>query len=191
MSIEEKPRSTDLWIKIGVGGLAVILLAFLYFGLSQRSESRPTSGPAPDFTLQLFEGYEGEFGDGQVTLSVLRGRVVVLNFWASWCVSCREEAELLERVWRTYRDQGVVLIGVAYDDLESVARDYLRQYDITYPNGLDGRGLISGKAYHVTGAPETFVVDQKGDIAHVKLGPFVEGELEAVLDKLLSAPPEG
>ncbi len=186
MSTQAEPRSTNRWIKIGVWGLIVVVLAFLGWGLSKRSESRPTSGPAPDFTLRLFEGYEGEFSDGEVTLSDLRGRVVVINFWASWCVACREEADLLEQVWRDYQDQGVVLIGVAYDDTEAVARQYLRQYDITYPNGLDGRGRISGSAYHVTGAPETFVVDQRGEIVYVKIGPFVEGELEAVLDDLVS-----
>jgi cytochrome c biogenesis protein CcmG/thiol:disulfide interchange protein DsbE len=186
---ESSEKSTNLWTQVAVWGVIIVVLAFLGWGLLKRSESRPAVGStAPDFTLQLFDGYYNEFDDGQVTLSDLGGRVVVINFWASWCVECRVEARDLEETWQDYQDQGVVLIGVDYDDTEVAARAYLEEFGITYPNGLDGRGKITENRYHITGVPETFVVDRSGEIASVKIGPYQPGELRAILDRLLAAP---
>jgi cytochrome c biogenesis protein CcmG/thiol:disulfide interchange protein DsbE len=98
------------------------------------------------------------------------------------------EARDLEETWQDYRDQGVVLIGVDYDDTEPVARAYLEEFGITYPNGLDGRGQITDNRYHITGVPETFVVDRSGEIASVKIGPYQPGELRRILDGLLATP---
>lgn len=175
--------------KVTVWGAMIVILAFLGWGLLKRSESRPQVGSsAPDFTLRLFDGYYNEFADGQVTLSDLRGRVVVINFWASWCVECRVEARELEEAWQDYRDEGVVFIGVDYDDTEVKAREYLKEFAITYPNGLDGRGHITDNRYHITGVPETFVVDPSGQIASVKIGPYQSGELRRTIDQALAKP---
>jgi len=180
--------STNLWTRVAVWGTIVVILAFLGWGLLKRSESRPEVGDeAPNFTLQLFDGYYDEFQGGKVTLADLRGRVVVINFWASWCVECRVEAEELEETWQDYRDEGVVFIGVDFDDTEVKAIGYLEEFGITYPNGLDGRGQISDNTYHITGVPETFVVDPTGNIALVKIGPFQPGELRRTIEELLSA----
>jgi cytochrome c biogenesis protein CcmG/thiol:disulfide interchange protein DsbE len=179
-------KPTNLGIKIGVWGTIVVVLAFLGWGLLRRSESRPEVGAeAPNFTLQLFDGYYDEFQDGKVTLADLRGRVVVINFWASWCVECRVEAAELEETWQDYRDEGVVFIGVDFDDTEVKAIGYLEEFGITYPNGLDGRGQITDNAYHITGVPETFVVAPSGKIVLVKIGPLQPGELRRTLDELL------
>ncbi|RMF34716.1 MAG: TlpA family protein disulfide reductase [Chloroflexi bacterium] len=161
------------------------LLGLLGWGLIHQSQSRPESGLAPDFTMPIFSGYENEFTGGKVTLSQLRGRIVVVNFWASWCVECRREAKELETVWRTYRDQGVVVLGVDYVDTESKARTYLEEFNITYPNGPDLRSRISD-TYHITGVPETFVVDRDGRIVLTKVGPFRPGELDQAIRNLLS-----
>jgi len=186
---ESIEKSTNLRTQVAIWGLIIVVLAFLGWGLLKRSESRPVVGTtAPDFSLQLFDGYYNEFDDGQVTLADLRGRVVVINFWASWCVECRVEARDLEETWQDYRDKGVVLIGVDYDDTEVVARAYLEEFGITYPNGLDGRGQITENRYHITGVPETFVVDRSGEIDSVKIGPYQPGELRSTLDRLLAAP---
>jgi cytochrome c biogenesis protein CcmG/thiol:disulfide interchange protein DsbE len=179
-------KPANLGIKIGVWGTIVVVLAFLGWGLLRRSESRPEVGAeAPNFTLQLFDGYYDEFQDGKVTLADLRGRVVVINFWASWCVECRVEAAELEETWQDYRDEGVVFIGVDFDDTEVKAIGYLEEFGITYPNGLDGRGQITDNAYHITGVPETFVVAPSGKIVLVKIGPLQPGELRRTLDELL------
>jgi cytochrome c biogenesis protein CcmG/thiol:disulfide interchange protein DsbE len=180
-------KSTNPWTKIVVWGAIIIVLIFLGWGLLRRSESRPqVSSEAPDFTLQLFDGYYNEFEDGSITLSDLNGRVAVINFWASWCVECRVEAEELEDTWQDYKDQGVVFIGIDFDDTEVKAREYLESFGITYPNGLDGRGHITDNRYHITGVPETFVIDPSGKIAHVKIGPFQPGELRRQLDQVLA-----
>jgi len=185
-SSQKKP--TNSWIKIAVWGIILIILAFLGWGLLKRSESRPeVGGAAPDFTLQLFDDYRNEFEGGDVTLSDLRGRVAVINFWASWCVECRVEAKDLEETWQEYKNERVVFIGIDFDDTEDKAIEYLESFGITYPNGLDGRGQITENRYHITGVPETFIVDPSGKIAVVKIGPFRSGELRTILDNVLAA----
>src|SRR3990172_3277574 len=109
------------------GGLAA-LLALMGFGLYRTQAGPVSSGPAPDFTLTTFDG-------GTLRLADLRGQVVMVDFWASWCVPCQQEARTLESLWREYRDQGVMFVGVDYLDPESDARAFLAQYQITYPNG--------------------------------------------------------
>jgi cytochrome c biogenesis protein CcmG/thiol:disulfide interchange protein DsbE len=182
-------KSTGPWAKIAIWGIIIVVLAFLGWGLLKQGETSPQVGEAaPDFTLRLFDGYYDEFDDGQVTLSDLKGQVVVINFWASWCVECRDEARELEETWQEYRDQGVVFIGVDYKDTEGKAIGYLQEFGVTYPNGLDGRGRITDKSYHITGVPETFIVDPDGKIAHFKWGPFQPGELHGEIERLLSGP---
>jgi cytochrome c biogenesis protein CcmG/thiol:disulfide interchange protein DsbE len=109
---------------------------------------------------------------------------VVINFWASWCKPCEEEASLLEALWRKYRERGVIFVGVDYLDVPSAAMDYLRRFEITYPNGPDLGTRIS-RLYRVTGVPETFVVDPEGRVVFYKAAPIQPGELEAVLDPLV------
>jgi cytochrome c biogenesis protein CcmG/thiol:disulfide interchange protein DsbE len=179
-------KSSNRTVKVVIWGAVFVVLALLGWGLMRRSESRPQVGSqAPNFTLSIFDGYHNEFNDGQLTLADLKGRVAVINFWASWCVECRVEAKELEATWQSYRDQGVVFIGVDFDDTETKARQYLESFGITYPNGLDGRGRISDDSYHITGVPETFIVDPTGEISFVKIGPFTPGELQRQLDLVL------
>lgn len=163
-------------------GVALVL-AVLGWGLYRQAAGRP-AGSAPDFTLHLFEGYEYE-GRDQVTLSELQGSVVVINFWAEWCVECKLEAEILEAAWRAYRDRGVVFLGVDWVDVEPEARKYLKRYQISYPNGPDLGGRI-GNDYGITGVPETFFVGKSGQIEHFRLGPLKESELTHWLDQLLA-----
>lgn len=189
MNESTQQPSTNRWTRITVWGTILVVLAVLGWGLLRRSESRPEVGDqAPDFTLRLFDGYYDEFDTGRVTLSDLKGRVVVINFWASWCIECRVEASELEETWQEYRENGVVFIGVDFDDTEVKAIGYLEEFGITYPNGLDGRGHISDNAYHITGVPETFVVAPSGEIASVKIGPYQPGELRETIDRALSSP---
>jgi cytochrome c biogenesis protein CcmG/thiol:disulfide interchange protein DsbE len=116
----------------------------------------------------------------------------VLNFWASWCVECRIEADLLEETWKEYRDAGVVFLGVAYIDVEPKSLEYLEEFNITYPNAPDLRSEISSK-YDITGVPETFFIDQAGEVVHIQLGPVNGTMLTGLIDQMLEnpAPVEG
>lgn len=137
--------------------------------------------PAPALTLRLFNG-------GVLHLTGQRGRVVVVNFWASWCPPCREEAPELEAAWRTYRDQGVVFAGVNVWDAESAARAFLRAYGITYPNGPDPQGRILIE-FGVTGIPETYLIDRQGRLGRRWIGPITQHELRRFIQELQRSQP--
>lgn len=182
MAVEVQKKTTR-WVNVIVWTGLAFLLAVLGFGLYNQLAGRPTGG-APDFTLHLFEGYEYN-GQDQVTLSDLKGQVVVINFWAEWCVECKREADILEAVWREYQDRGVVFLGVDWVDVEPEARKYLVTYDITYPNGPD-LGSKIGQAYGLTGVPETFFISKAGAVDYFQTGPMTEFQLTTKLDELLA-----
>lgn len=117
---------------------------------------------AHDFALPALDG-------GTIRLSDLRGKVVFLNFWASWCPPCRAEARTLEAAWRKYREQGAVFVGVNIQDKEESARAFLEEFGITYPNGID-RGARIAIEYGVWGLPETFFIDRDGRITYKHVG---------------------
>lgn len=169
-------------------GVIAAFVIFVAWGLSERNAPQPISGPAPDFTLELFDGYDAGLGASSIQLSDLRGKVVVINFWASWCIPCEEEAPALEATWRAYRDRGdVVFLGVDWTDNYDDALAFLRRFNITYANGPD-IGTKVGPKYRISGVPETFIVDQSGNVAFFKPLPLTQAELSAVLDRLLASP---
>jgi cytochrome c biogenesis protein CcmG/thiol:disulfide interchange protein DsbE len=155
------------------------VLGLLAYGVIAKADKPLGEGIAPDFTLSLFDG-------GQLSLSELRGQVVVINVWASWCPPCREEAPVLERAWRRYRDRGVTFVGVDYMDTEPAALAYLKEFGVTYPNGPD-LGSHIARAYSVQGVPETFFITPEGEIAEVFVGPLNETRLAGILERLLAA----
>jgi cytochrome c biogenesis protein CcmG/thiol:disulfide interchange protein DsbE len=164
--------------------LVLGLLIVIGYALYQRSRSTPTSGPAPKFTVSIFD-HEGLTNRGEaLRLADLKGKVVVLNFWASYCVPCQDEAPLLERVWREYSDQNVVFLGVNTDDIESDARAYMTQYGITYPNAPDIGGRIEDQ-YRITGIPETFIINPNGEITRHFISEVNEAELRAEIGRAL------
>ena len=127
--------------------------------------------PAPEFVLSRLNA------PGKLKLGSLRGKVVVLNFWASWCAPCKTEAPRLEAAWQHYKGMGVVVVGVDGQDFSGDAKRFIRKHGITYPNVHDGPGDI-GTKYGVTGFPETYFVDRRGRL----IGDRVVGEVSA--DKL-------
>lgn len=176
----EKPRKIGVRSgpKILAYGITLAFLGLLGWGLVKGYAGPRSEGPAPDFTLHTFDGQ-------QITLSDLLGHVVVINFWASWCPPCREEAPYLESSWRKYKDQGVFFLGVDYVDTETIARAYMAEFDITYPNGPD-IGTRIAQDYRIQGVPETFFVGKDGALRGVKVGPLFPPELDEKLAELLA-----
>jgi cytochrome c biogenesis protein CcmG/thiol:disulfide interchange protein DsbE len=167
---------------LGVGSIVLLVgvaLTAIVFGVAllRQSQTQPQSGAAPDFTLTTLDGE-------QIRLSEQRGKVVILNFWASWCIPCRDEAPVLQNIWEQYRSRGVIVVGVAYTDTERGAREFIAEYGQTYPNGMDIGTRISD-LYHIQGVPETFVIDQQGNIAEFIYAAVNEADLSALLDSLL------
>lgn len=152
-------------------------LAFLGLGLYGTLQGRTETGLAPDFDLLLYDG-------STLTLSEQRDKIVMVDIWASWCIPCREEAAMLEQIWRDYRDDGFLLIGVAYTDTDRGARAFLEEFDITYPNGPD-IGLNIYESYRVQGVPEKFLIDHNGEIRKVFVGPAGEQAYRQEIEALL------
>jgi cytochrome c biogenesis protein CcmG/thiol:disulfide interchange protein DsbE len=124
---------------------------------------------APAFTLERLDGR------GDLALASLRGKTVVLNFWASWCGPCKEEAPLLQEASQRWHDRNVVFVGIDVKDFRGDARDFVERYGITYPNVYDGKGSTIGR-YGVTGYPETYFVDAQGKVRHRIAGPVESAE---------------
>jgi cytochrome c biogenesis protein CcmG/thiol:disulfide interchange protein DsbE len=160
---------------------AVPVLAVLAYGflLDPRSIPSPLVGrPAAPFTLTAFDG-------SPVSLEAWRGKVVVVNFWASWCKpACYDEAPVLERAWRTYRDRGLVVVGVDMQDTPEAARAFIRQFQLSFPNAPDDGGKVAVE-YGVYGVPETFFVDRAGTIRAKHVGAVTDEVIRATLEPLL------
>jgi cytochrome c biogenesis protein CcmG, thiol:disulfide interchange protein DsbE len=124
---------------------------------------------APGFTLPRLNG------DGELSLASLRGKAVVVNFWASWCKPCEEEAPLLERAWRRYRSQGLVVVGVDAQDFGRDARRFARKNGMSYPLVRDGPGETLSD-YGVVGFPETFFVNREGKLVGERISGAVDDE---------------
>ncbi len=134
---------------------------------------------APAFALERLDG------EGELELASLRGKAVVLNFWASWCGPCREEMPVLQEGWERWRDRDVVFVGIDVKDFRGDARDFLEEYGVTYPNVYDGKGSTVGR-YGVTGFPETYFVDADGDVVYRIAGPVDDGdELDEGIERAL------
>jgi cytochrome c biogenesis protein CcmG/thiol:disulfide interchange protein DsbE len=171
-------KSGVKWGRVLIWGAVGAVLVFLALGLVNSFISQPQSGKAPEFTLQTYDGQSIQLAD-------LRGQVVVINFWASWCGPCAEEAPDLEQAYQDYKDRGVTFLGIAYVDSEVKSLDYLSRYGITYPNGPDLRSQISDM-YHIRGVPETFVVDRNGNIVYFAMQPLTYAELTAQIEKAMA-----
>ena len=135
---------------------------------------------APPFDLTLFN-------QESLSLADLDGKVVVLNFWASWCPPCRFEMPDFEAAWKEYRDEGVVFVGIAVSDSEEDARSFAEETGVTYPIGLDGEGVTS-VAYEVTSLPTTVFIDREGRIARRLVNRANMGALKIFLRGLLGEP---
>jgi len=176
------------WRRSLIGlGIALPLVGLLGFGLTRNPSDiiSPLPGrPAPDFALPVMGT------DTVIRLSSLRGQVVVVNFWASWCIPCRVEHPELTAAKARWEGKGVVFLGVLYDDSESSARRWLEEFGgEKWPTLLDSRkkGAIE---YGVYGVPETFIIDQAGIVVHKQLSVVTLDTLAHYIEPLLARSPQ-
>ena len=163
---------------------ALPLLALLAYGfrVNPREIPSPLVGrPAPGFALTAFDATP-------LTLDAQRGRVVVVNFWASWCYpACYEEAPVLEQSWRAYRDRGVLVIGVDIQDTVEAAQKFIRDFGLSFPNAPDPTGKVSVD-YGTYGVPETFFIDRRGRIRARHVGALTDEVIRVHVERLLAEP---
>jgi cytochrome c biogenesis protein CcmG/thiol:disulfide interchange protein DsbE len=166
--------------------VVLALLAVLVWRVVQDSEGgasaalrRGESPAAPAFDLELLDG------SGRLELATLRGKAVVLNFWASWCIPCKKEAPLLEAAWQKWRSKGVVVVGVDANDFKSDARRFARRYELTYPLVHDGPGDLLDD-YGLSAFPETFFVRPDGQLSSWTQGELSAEEIDAGIRKALA-----
>ena len=169
------------WL-IPISVVPVLALLAYGFRLNPRDVPSPLVGrPASAFTLETLDGKA-------LSLEAHRGQVVVVNFWASWCrPACYDEAPVLERGWRAYRDRGLVVIGVDIQDTPHAARQFVSTFSLTFPNVRDVTGKVSVD-YGVYGVPETFFVDRRGRIRGKHVGAVSEQVFREYADRLLAEP---
>jgi cytochrome c biogenesis protein CcmG/thiol:disulfide interchange protein DsbE len=148
------------------------LLALLVWKLTHETKAPKIGARAPAFALKRV-GLPGI-----VTLASLRGKPVVLNFWASWCVPCKGEATMLQSAFEQYRKQGVVFLGVDYHDVTSDARTFLSHHGVTYPTVQDGSGKVAD-SYGVVAVPETYFINRQGRLVGVHIVGTVVNQKDA------------
>jgi len=174
-----------VWIPVGIVVLIVALLAALFaFGLGRNPtvvQPVDLGKMAPGFQLARLDG------TGTVSLGSMRGQVVVLNFWASWCADCIVEGKALQAVFDRYRDQGVQFVGVSFEDQSGTARGFAKQMGMHWPLASDP-GTTTAIDYGVTGVPETFVISPDGHIVAKTIGPVTYPELS---EQIANAIPGG
>ena len=168
---------------IPLAAIPVIVLLAYGFRTDPRAIPTPLVGkPAAAFRLKTFDGPE-------ISLPGFRGRAVVINFWASWCYpACYEEAPVLERGWRAYKDREVMLVGINIQDKEEPAKRFLAQFGHTFPNAPDPAGRVSVD-YGVYGVPETFFIDRAGRIRAKHVGAVTDAIFSTNVDRLLAERP--
>ncbi len=185
-------RGVPLWVQIIVWVFLLGLLGIVALGLNKAQKSTMTVQPGvkiENFTLPMYDEYQYN-GMSQVSLSDLRGKVVVINFWASWCKPCEQEAAEMQQAWTEYEPTGVVVfLGVDYVDTPTNAFIYLKKFGITYPNGEDLNVTLKrpiSDYFKIQGVPETYFIDRDGVLQYVQVGPFSSvDQIRAQIDPLV------
>ena len=162
-----------VWASLQTGGRAGGLGVNTEFGVAEVEKE-----PAKDFALDVQSG-------DTLVLSDLEGKVVMVDFWASWCAPCRQEAAVLEETYQQFAGTDVEFVGVNIWDLPDNAAAYLVDFGISYPNGVDAEGVIAID-YGVKGIPEKFFIDRHGNIRQKFVGPIRPEKLQETLYELLA-----
>jgi len=172
------------WQRWAIPASGVPVLAFLAWGLTRDAHTIPSplpGKPAPDFALQTLAG-------DSLRLVDLKGQVVLVNFWASWCLACRGEHPVLVDAAKRYRDQGLRVVGVVYEDSRDNARAWIAERGGDWPNVLDV-GSHTAIKYGLFGVPETFFIGHDGRILYKQIGPLDQEVIDRWVPKLLHAAP--
>jgi cytochrome c biogenesis protein CcmG, thiol:disulfide interchange protein DsbE len=180
-------KGVPLPVQIVIWVFLVGLLVVVAMGLNRAQQGTIQPGQTVEnFKLPLFSGYEYQ-GKSEVQLQDLGGKVVVLNFWASWCKPCEQEAADLQAAWAEYEPGGeVVFIGADYVDTEPEARVYLKKFGITFSNGPDLATSIS-QYFRIKGVPETYFIGRDGVLKYVQVGPFSSvQQIRDIIDPMLA-----
>lgn len=159
---------------------ALALVALLLAACQPASGAPTIGGPAPDFTLPTLDGRS-------VSLSGLRGKPVVINFWATWCAPCRDEMPLLQAVATRHAASGLTVLAIDVQEGEALVQAFVDEFGLTFPVLLDKTGEVVSR-YRVRGLPTTVFVDRSGNIQSVYLGPLDEKTLETRLAGILGPP---
>ncbi len=179
--IHAKTRHLVVSIVLILAATAVVgLLTRGLFVNVQKVPSALVGKPAADFQLPSIDA-TGE----PVNLARFKGKPVILNFWASWCTSCREESEMLEVFWQLWKDKGIQVIGIAVQDTPEAAREFAQKAGKTFVLGIDETGKV-GLDYGVYGVPETFFIDASGVIRYKEAGPLTRDVLVAEANRLMT-----
>jgi cytochrome c biogenesis protein CcmG, thiol:disulfide interchange protein DsbE len=167
-------------VRSSIAVLAVVaVVGLLVFGLVSKGSSGISVGdPVPVAPLPRLEG------GGDESLADYRGRWVLVNFWASWCLPCREEAPALERFQRQHAGPEFTVLGIDSRDLTGDGRGFVREYGLSYPQLRDGDG-DAAEDYGTTGVPENFLVDPEGKVRLLWRGPVSEEHLSEEVAPLL------
>jgi cytochrome c biogenesis protein CcmG/thiol:disulfide interchange protein DsbE len=182
-------RRGKIVLQVAAVGLVAGLIAIFGWRLLRNDQATQlaqnvTSGKrpaAPAFNLQRLDA------KGKLSLASLRGKAVVLNFWASWCEPCKEESPRLERAWRQYKGKGVVFVGIDAQDVAGDALKFARRHGLTYPLLYDGPGSTIGR-YGVTGFPETWFVNRQGQLVGERIqGPVEDAQLRQNIELALGS----
>lgn len=172
-----------LIILAGVGLVLALAAAVLLLTRGDALKGTSSKPPpekkevAPDFTLPLLDGKKFHLGD-------YKGKPVMINFFASWCLPCREEMPVIEKIVGEYGPKGVVFLGIAVDDTEPKMKDFVARYGVTFPAGLDKTSEIQ-KTFGLYGIPTTYFIDKHGIINYFHSGTVTEELLQHELNKLL------
>lgn len=169
MLIHKHPMN---WIKSLLVTAAMIISA-------GQLQAASTPGPAPDFTLKSSTGKN-------IKLSELRGQVVMINFWASWCGPCRQEMPLLDQLYQRYQPMGFTLLGVNVEEDSAAANKILKEIPVTFPVLYDNKNRVS-ESYQVRAMPSTFLIDRDGKVRYLHKGykPGTEEEYQQQVRELI------
>jgi peroxiredoxin len=173
-------------LKLAAQALAIagvgVLGGLLVWELTHQAPPPKVGRPAPAFALQRLSG------DSTVSLRSLRGKIVVLNFFASWCDPCKREAPVLEQVWRHDRSDNVVVLGVDANDSRGDAQKFLSAHGVTYPVVFDHNGLVAANRYDISNLPVTYVLNPQGRIVGGEiLGPVSDNPYAQRFERYLHA----
>jgi cytochrome c biogenesis protein CcmG/thiol:disulfide interchange protein DsbE len=180
-----------LWLIAFVGGLAGLFV----FGITRDPNRRDnidsvlTGRPLPAFSMPLFDRYHGNYGEvleftADSSTSTPTGQPMIINFWASWCGPCRDEAPVLERTHRRHGSEVLVLGVNTQDRNRDNARAFLSEYNLTFPNGIDENSRI-GINYGIFGLPETFFVAADGTLLYKHAGAVTQAVIDEQLERML------